>query len=48
LKNLQEGYTAAILILTLEEVDELKTIVQELQAAGQHSALSGVFKSILE
>lgn len=36
------------LILTAEEAAELKSLVQQLQAAGQHQALSGVFKTILE
>lgn len=36
------------LILTSQEAAELKQLVVELQAAGQHPRLAGVFKSILE
>lgn len=43
-----EGLHYLDLILTAQEADDLRELVQELQAAGKHPGLAGVFRSILE
>ncbi|MEK1955156.1 hypothetical protein WF331_25645 [Pseudomonas sp. YNh] len=43
-----EGLRYLDLILTAQEADDLRKLVQELQAAGKYSTLDGVFRSMLE
>ena len=43
-----EGLHYLDLILTAHEADDLRELVKELQAAGKHPGLNGVFRSILE
>ncbi len=43
-----EGLRYFDLIPTAQEADDLRKLVQELQAAGKYPRLDGVFRSILE
>lgn len=43
-----EGLHYCDLILTAQEADDLRALVNDLQASGKHPGLSGVFKTILE
>lgn len=48
LREATKGFHYCDLVMTLGEAAALKALVQELQAAGQHPALAGVFRSVLE
>ncbi|WEK29619.1 MAG: hypothetical protein P0Y58_22405 [Candidatus Pseudomonas phytovorans] len=43
-----EGLHYCDLILTAQEAEDLRALVQELQGAGRYPGLSGVFRTILE
>lgn len=48
LREAIKGFHYCDLVMTPEEAAALKALVQELQAAGQHPSLAGVFRSVLE
>lgn len=43
-----EGLHYCDLILTAQEAEDLRALVQKLQAAGEHPGLNSVFRAILE
>ncbi|MNJ44384.1 hypothetical protein D3C77_394340 [compost metagenome] len=48
LSKATEGLHYCDLTMTTEEAVELKALVRQLQASGQHPVLAGVFNRILE
>lgn len=43
-----EGMHYCDLIMTAQESEDLRALAQELQAAGKHLGLIGIFRTILE